>query len=81
VMLRMTAIWGWNCSGSIRWKLKTSRTDQVSGWLWLMRAMTGTADVAADECGGKPASSRISPTSEVGGGFLPLEPVMAGFGL
>ena len=74
-MLRITAIWGWNCSVLSSWKLETSITDHVSAVLSSMRPTTGTPMLPATSVG-RPASFSISPASTVVV-VLPLEPVMA----
>ncbi len=67
-MLRMTAIWGWNCSVDSSWKLETSRTDQVSGVLFVDEGDDGDADVAADE-GGQAGGGEDFADQRGGGGF------------
>jgi hypothetical protein len=57
------------------WKLETSRTDQVSSVLSSISATTGTPMLPPTSVG-RPAASRISPSSVVVV-VLPLEPVMA----
>jgi hypothetical protein len=66
VMLRMTAMRGWNSTTVSSWKLETSRTDGVWG-AGIDESMTGTP-MLPPTCVGKPAAEDLADEGG-GGGF------------